>query len=232
MITGDVDGFVNNLMKEVEQKWEKFQETLSKGYAVFYSPVRMNPDLMIIGFNPGGDQKAFDRNRDRNPPPIHEYIKEDYRIANRMRKLFESMNCLETLKNSVKLNLIFFRSKDTEEWNKIDVTIRKELSTFCKDKVKLIIETLRPRIVLAEGITTYRVLKNEVLFGKACEKVIPHKNGGKIIHIMTNFSDFNLTLIGIRHPTGSRPNPSDSEWKMIGDKLSVLLRNRVPSDEY
>jgi hypothetical protein len=215
--------FFIEIMKEVDQEWFKFRDKLKKGYAVFYSPPRINPELMIIGFNPGGDEKAFNRCRENKFPQGHEYLKENYPMAKKMKELFKNMGTLELLQNSVKLNLIFFRSKATDEWKAIEKTTRNHLEEFCLNKVEYIIMKLEPKFILAEGILTYRILKNRIFSGKDYIEENPFGESKNLL-LTTKFNDPDIRLIGIRHPTGKWTKPSKEEWDKIGNYLLNLIK--------
>ena len=90
-----------------------------------YSPVSQNPQFMLIGINPGGDESCFDETRDSKIPLEHEYFKEDYRLAEIMRDILKQAGLKQELKQSVKTNLNFFRSKSEKQWNEIEANLKK-----------------------------------------------------------------------------------------------------------
>lgn len=198
---------------------------------MFYSPVRPNPDVMIIGFNPGGSTENFRCSEKCEPLKEHGYItygrqepcKDSYPIATKMYELFCKMGYETTLQNSVKFNLIFFRSQDITEWNRIDKRIRKDLESFCQQKVKNIITTLQPKVILAEGLLTYRRLKDLLYIVQNGEKedVVP-TNGPRAL--VKSIDAEHIRLIGMRHPTGGRPPVQGEEWPIISQKLAELFR--------
>lgn len=209
----DLNNWAVDLLKQVDSKWAKYPQ-LKHGYSVFYSPVKLNPDLMIIGVNPGGSNEDFNREKALLVPTEHEYITENYPIAKKTKGLFESIGKIKTLDNSIKLNLNFFRSKDMAEWKETDSQIRKELESFCRDKVMEIINTLKPRIIIAEGVgETYPKLK-ELLSNPQDEKEVKGINDRNIY--MSCDSD-QCKLIGIIHVSGARV--SNDELNLIGKSL-------------
>lgn len=232
-MNSNLEEWAEELRKKVCLKWREYENKLPKGFELFYSPVRLNPDVMIIGFNPGGDLKDARECSDK-PEPLpeqHGYItygrqepgKDSYRIAIRMYELFSKIGHEKTLQNSVKFNLIFFRSHNITEWNSIDDTIRKDLEGFCHQKVRHIIDTLQPKLILAEGLLTYRRLKDLMPIRKNGEKEDTFPTDGSRTLVRTIDLE-RIKLVGIRHPTGGRPPVNDKEWLMMSLKMAELFR--------
>ncbi len=92
------------------------------GFAVFYSPVQRQPDLMIMGFNPGGGPVDFNETDACKLPCKHSYMEENYRLAEQAKKLFANHEAMLT--RSVKANLIPFRSRSTSAWYAIRDDLR------------------------------------------------------------------------------------------------------------
>lgn len=213
-----ITDWAENLVREVEQVWRQ-HPFLTAGYSVFYSPVQMNPKLMVIGFNPGGGTDSFDPKQALKIPEKHEYFSEDYPLARRMRSTFESIEKLDLLENSVKTNLIFFRTRNVEEWETVEPVIRKQLERFSMGKVVEIISTLKPKTLIAEGIETYTYLKRLLSLGDKEESM---QSQGRSLFIAND--NMSPRLLGIIHPTGARVN--NSEWDKIRDALKThLLRS-------
>ena len=107
------------MYEELHANWQKWSEQCElikeKGYALFYSEVMINPDLMIIGYNQGWNKDYKPENLARKSPSIgyHDYYlenKNDYALAKKMRSIF-SDGLDRVLRNSVKLNQLFFNSR-------------------------------------------------------------------------------------------------------------------------
>jgi hypothetical protein len=81
------EGWINQLYEETERLWEKHKNP--SGYAIFYSPVLINPKIVIIGYNPGGDKQSFSADNHSRPPDEHEYLKKEYLLAKRMYHIFQ-----------------------------------------------------------------------------------------------------------------------------------------------
>ena len=84
--------WVNNLYTETKRIWKENGEN-KNGYAIFYSPPVFNPDIMIVGYNPGGGENSFDESKASIVPKEHDYFpqkeSDDYPMAKKMRKIFE-----------------------------------------------------------------------------------------------------------------------------------------------
>lgn len=142
------DGWINQLYEDTERLWEKYKDP--NGYAIFYSPVFVNPKIMIIGYNPGGDERSFLANNHCAPPDKHEYLKKEYPLAKRMDKIFQYAGLTNELGRTVKLNLNFFRSKKAA-----DMADKHELRDFSEQHVLKIIERLDPGMIITEGLATF-----------------------------------------------------------------------------
>jgi hypothetical protein len=63
MMEIQLEQWANGILKDTRKQWEGLKEqcdTLKDGFAVFYSSPRINPDLMVIGYNPAGNKKTLD----------------------------------------------------------------------------------------------------------------------------------------------------------------------------
>jgi hypothetical protein len=174
---------------------------------------------MIIGYNPGGCEKDFDENNIK-VPNIHDYFahietNSDYKLAKQMKKIFCYADSIKELETSVKLNLIFFRSKQSK-----DLT-NQELINFSKQKVKEIISELHPQLIITEGFTTF----NELLFlfkeQELNEEVIENKER-RIIKV--GLINQKIKTIGLIHPSGAR-GISDVILKRLGEFINRKIEN-------
>ena len=219
----DIDIWAEELLKEVCEKWEApgykyaFKDC---GFRVFYSPVHLSPELMLIGYNPGKDDKPFSKEEDSEIPEIHEYLYHDSRIAKKMKYLFESIEREDWLTDSVKLNLVFFGSEDDAQWQTMDRDLRDELETFCFKKVSDIIDTLKPRYIVTEGLKVFDILINSVLMG--CTKPeVKIGVGGRKIYARSRYG--HTQIIGLVHLTKDRISYPD--WNSIKNYLKADLKD-------
>ena len=214
----DVQAWARTLTHDVRSKWEDLRKQSSAfeaGYAVFYSPVKLKPELMIIGYNPGGGVADFDLEKSMEVPRTHDYLA-GYRLAKKMRSLFDEIGKPDLLTSSVKMNLIFFRSASAAEWSQIAPGVREDAESFCFGKVTETIETLQPKRILAEGIKTYSHLRRLLSMSGQEESIL--SNGRSLVRTC---SSSKVELIGIIHPTGSRISRDD--WSLIQENVTRLV---------
>lgn len=215
----DIDQWAKQFHRELREKWEelhKREPRMEHGFQGFYSPVVHHPELMVLGLNPGGSKDDFDIADCENIPDIHSYYQYNYPLAKKMRNIFEGP--LEPiLKNSVKTNVIFFRSKNMNEWYRLTPAIREEAEKFCNQKVSELITTLKPKRLLLEGFGAYHIAHNVLNLNNQTKKFIALKRN-LIIH---NEKD-DLKIIGIIHPTGARP--SNKEWEIIKEEVKKFAQ--------
>jgi hypothetical protein len=219
----DIDIWAEELLKEVCEKWETpwykypFKDC---GFRVFYSPVHLSPELMLVGYNPGKDDKPFSKEEDSEIPEVHEYLYHDSRIAKKMKYLFESIEREDWLADSVKLNLVFFGSEDDTQWETMDRDLRDKLETFCFKKVSDIIDTLKPRYIVTEGLKVFDILINSVLMG--CSKPeVRIGVGGRKIYARSRYG--HTQIIGLVHLTKDRISYPD--WNSIKKYLKADLKD-------
>jgi len=219
----DIDIWAEELLKEVCEKWETtgceyaFKDC---GFRVFYSPVHLSPELMLIGHNPGKDDKPFSKEEDSEIPEVHEYLYHDSKMAKRMKYLFESIEREDWLTESVKLNLVFFGSENDAQWESMDRDLRNELETFCFKKVSDIIDTLKPRYIITEGLKVFDILINSVLMG--CTKPeVKIGVGGRKIYARSRYG--HTQIIGLVHLTKDRISFPD--WNSIKNYLKTDLKD-------
>jgi hypothetical protein len=152
----ELNEWCKTLLGKVRDRWRDVRskypdvDVLEGGWGVLYSPIRLRPDLMIIGINPGGDRTDFNENEALQIPKQHEYFdcsfdnhgkpRNGYKLATKTVNVFSDMNLKDLLKGSVKLNLLFFRSRNWKHWETVKEPLRKELESFCAD---LVIEFIR-----------------------------------------------------------------------------------------
>src|ERR1035437_9069020 len=143
--------WITNLYNETRKVWKSGGKD-PKGYAIFYSPVKIKPTIALIGYNPGGDEKSFDE-ENVSVPREHEYFTDNYKLAKNVKKIFETADSIHELEQSVKFNLIFFRSKLAKDIN------NKQMIDFCENNVLYILNEIKPKYIITEGFNTFEKLK-------------------------------------------------------------------------
>lgn len=221
----DISLWAKQFHHELRLKWEelyKKEPKLEHGFQGFYSPVSYQPELMVLGLNPGGSKNDFDIRDCEDIPLIHSYYEYKYPLAEKMKSFFEG-SLEPLLRNSVKTNVIFFRSKNMDEWYKLNPVIRKEAEDFCNQKVLELINTLKPKRLLLEGIGSYNIIHNVLGLSDENKNVIAPKR--KIV--IHNEKD-DLKIMGIIHPTGARPRVSNEEFEIIKEAVMKFALVQLP----
>jgi hypothetical protein len=198
--------WITELYEETFKFWQTNQAKLPAGYAIFYSPVLDCPEIMIIGHNPGGDNRSINYKVMNGPPGEHEYDQKNYALARNMRRIFHYASLDNELRKSVKLNLVFFRSRKAAD---LDMG---ELRKFCNPKVELIIEQLQPKLIVTEGFQTFYAVLG-LLRGQEQQPVLQSKTV-----IVRLGSSQRGKILGLRHPSGSR-GLSDAMFRGLGDEI-------------
>lgn len=218
----DLNKWAENLQKEVYETWKTKYSFWEFGFKVFYGPIKINPTVMIITHNPGegvarflGEDKwRFDEG-DFSLPKVNAYIENDNKMAKRMKDFFK--DDLKLLEKGVTFPLIFFRSRNIDEWKAIDDIIRTEMEEFCFSKVKQIVQLLKPKMILVHGMETYSRLKD--ILGNFHEEIRFISNIGDIIR---KAKWGRIRMFGMIHPTGSRI--SNENWNKIKEEFFKELR--------
>ncbi|WP_209405620.1 hypothetical protein [Pseudozobellia sp. WGM2] len=199
-----------NILRKLNQDWSSVPEPILSGYTIFYSPIKFKPTILIIGDNPGGTESI----RQKELPAEHEYFKYDYHLARIMRnKIFKGERLNALLKNSVKTNRIFFKTKNLDEFNKL--VDSKNMEAYCFNILDEIIFKLQPKLIFAESLGTFRKLSSK-------ETVLLKKESGKSLLVQGIHND--ITVLGINHPSrASYHKIDDNDWNKVNDKLNEIL---------
>jgi len=90
-----LEAWIKDLNKTVFLEWKTKYPSWKTGFKLFYGPVRKNPKLMIISYNPGGSTHYFQKEDlsrfekgDFSAPKTNSYLIRNNRMAKRMRDLF------------------------------------------------------------------------------------------------------------------------------------------------
>ncbi len=203
--------FAQSAIDRVHALWLGSRDKYPAGYAVFYGPARLRPDLMVIGLNPGGDATCFSGNKESivSVASPMEYItyKNDrsYPLAGKTVSLFEAIGLLNTLRCSLKTNLNFFRSKKFSD-------LPQSHASECLQLVLEMITFFRPQVILCESMRVFDILHAKLAMenSSAISRLERDHRGWRIYtSVATAPSDDSAVLIGIKHLTGSRPSSTD-----------------------
>ena len=203
-LSQDIAHKIASVITAIHDKWVSVKDSsnvFQNGYAHFYSPPVEHPEVMIIGLNPGSESLGFNEATAHELPTAHNYIEENHVLAEKMRKLFERNGQLELLRNSVKLNLLFFRSQNIGEWHSVDPVMRAELEAFFEEQAREIINTLKPKKIVCEGLETLERVKT--MFGSNHKSVDTKSTDRRTVYrtsTVTLADQTKIQVIGIMHP--------------------------------
>ena len=51
--------WAEELTRQVFSQWKTNHARWKQGFKLFYSPIKKNPKLLILSYNPGGDKNSF-----------------------------------------------------------------------------------------------------------------------------------------------------------------------------
>jgi hypothetical protein len=222
----NINTWAKKVTSDIYNFYKKEFPTWKYGIKTFYSPVNERPPLAIISYQPGeGEQRyakedkvPFEKGNFR-PPMSNVYIDENNKMAKKIKDLFD-FDGLETLKKSVVFPLIFFRAPSVKIWKKESgKEDRNKIETFCFDKVKEIIERIRPKKILLLGTsTTYEEFKK---INPLQNEQILHTRGKRKerMFIIADYKE--CKIFAIIHPTGARISSKD--W----DELKKLVKKNL-----
>jgi len=202
--------WAEDITKQVYEKWKVDYSTWKQGFKLFYGPVKKNPKLMILTFNPGGDENSFQKDFNKFEKgdfslfTRNEYLTRNYKLAEKMQSFFEENE--ELLASSVTFPIIFWRSKSVKFWKKnFPKELQKDAEKFCLEKTHKIIQFLDPAYILILGFKTYSILnKNYGPFSNEHEI-----RGIKNRKIGLKAKWENRPLFCILHPSGARISTAD-----------------------
>lgn len=210
----NIEKWAEKINHQVYKEWKTKHNSWDPGFKTFNGPVRKNPPILIISYNPGGIKKSFEEDRERfengdfSVPKTFSYVVKTHPMAVKMQDFFRDNDNL--LKNSMHFPILFFRSKNVKTWKSIPLEKRREMECFCYEKSKEILTVIEPKILLILGLMTYKRLKKYMDFVVKNEVSIKGKNKRKIAYK----SEWNnIPTFCMMHPTGSRINKN--EWNKI-----------------
>ncbi len=107
------------------------------GFKILYGPPILNPEILFIGYKPGGDIAShasdIELGSDKTWPPLCEYAVANWLLAKQIRQMFLGIN----LKNCMGLNAIFMRTKSVVDYEKeVSLSNRLKIRKFCMPRVK------------------------------------------------------------------------------------------------
>jgi len=217
------DEWAEAVQQDVYENWKENHEDWEHGVKIFYSPVHDETDLLILGFQPGGDASSFQglreqfENNDFSTPENHHYVDRGWSLAEEMRVLFDGYE--QILSDSVASNVVFFRSPDTSEWDTLPYDRRTSMENFCWNYVEELINRVDPSAVLAIGIRTF----DEVTGRLGTDTEVLEKRGQD--RLVASSTGSTPRVVGTMHLTGARI--ANEDRKRLHQETRKLLEEEI-----
>lgn len=137
------------------------------GFKVWYSPIILNPKILLIGINPGIGEQTPDKNINFNESLEFEYLPQipKYTLANEMKSVFRSAGLFRLLEEqTVKTNYYHIISKRQSDikfgLESIDKSLFLQYEKDTKEIMIELIAIINPKYIVCEGATIYHKVIN------------------------------------------------------------------------
>ena len=147
-------------LKEIAEQCHEFALKTDLDFYAFQTPIFLNPEILIIGINPGNSGKytnyLTENNTDRRKPESLYYsqnllVEEANgwtdgmtQVRRKFREIFFTDLLFSKLQNSVMTNMIYFSTQSSEELKNLNI----EIEEYCIGKTLELIEILQPKNIL------------------------------------------------------------------------------------
>ena len=174
------------------------------GFKIFNSPPVSRPEILFIGYQPGGGDAEwrYERSRESHKiwPSEVEYRVASWALAVNIREIFS--NTEVDLRKTVGMNALFVRAPSVEVFkSKFSKLERDNIKNFCIEEAKSIVKFLQPKIIVAIGLGTLD------LFGKSKPDLVGARNR----QLAATGSIEGIKTLGVIHLTGARISKLDRE---------------------
>lgn len=187
-------------------------------FSILYGPPQVSPDLLILGRNPGFDPDDLYDEEILSWPKANEYTNKSWKLATKLRSIFAGAGLSNLLDRSVGTNQLFFKSKGIGRhetglgWADNPLPVRKQLEEYCTHELEHLICLLRPRLVLALGLS---------VFDDIADTGPREVNGAKGRRVAAIGVANGARTVGIIHPTGAQV--SNVDWTIVARELALEL---------
>jgi hypothetical protein len=137
-------------------------DELFGGFKVWYSDQIENPKILLIGINPGRNEKSKSKDINFNFSLELEYLadKRDYKLANSIKRVFAAAGLTDVLQNStMKTNyyhIITNQMSDLKYLNKVSKGLLQNYELDAAKSIKSLIEIVKPQYIVCEGKSVYQ----------------------------------------------------------------------------
>jgi len=197
------DENLNQLLSEVSDTCHEFALEINRDFYVFQTPIIYNPDLLIIGINPGGGKSykeiLSEKRYEKRPAndlgyndntlttkpawEIEAKLRGSDILRDRLSRVFNPENNLNILEQSVMMNMIYFNSQKAHEI----FSLPSEIIGYCLNTTQKFVEVINPKNILFLtsnnwslskcGVKNIKPLGNNIKEGKLNNRTvyaIPH----------------------------------------------------------
>ena len=220
-----IENYCTDLYTRTRALWESLEgeyPTWECRFKILYSPPVPNPDLLILGTNPGFDPVTLDDAEIQTWSKYNEYTQASWRLAGKLRTFFNVMSCPEKLENSVGTNLLFFKTKSIDKhrtgwgWKNNPGHITQQLEQYCHSELNKLVAALNPATVLVLGLSAFDKFtdtQGDAVFNTKDRRLAA-----------AGWAE-GVPVIGIIHPTGAQV--SDNDWALVLPWLAQQLGSSV-----
>lgn len=151
---------------DVTATCNQYAKEINLDFYPFQSSVEFEPDLLIIGANPAGNNKYCDRIRTTenlgSEKRYNAYIAYEndpkWKINKPVIKMFSGANSRKVLEESVITNALYFNTPNIREFERL--SNGREIIGYCSEKSsELIYDIVKPKAVLFLGFVAPKWLK-------------------------------------------------------------------------
>jgi hypothetical protein len=185
-------------------------------FSILYGPPIHEPDLLILGSNPGFNPRYLYDEEILTWPKANEYATQDWPLAAKLRRLFAAAGLESILEHSVGTNRLFFKSKCLGKhetglgWGNNPSEIRDQLESFCDREINELIQMLKPKVIFVLGLAVFDAFADRVLYTVSGAK-------GRRVAAVGLCGD--SKVIGIIHPTGAQVSSQD--WAAVSQTMAT-----------
>jgi hypothetical protein len=218
----DLEQYCRDLYVRTRQEWDRVRHEFVTGglaFGILYGPPRLDPPLLIVGTNPGYDEDDDSQTWPSGnlfaiypPPPPRDQGR--WSLARELRKYFMHIGQETVLKESVPTNLLFFKSRGIEDWERNPPAARHRLEEWCSHEVKGLAFKMNPSRILVVGITPFEKLAGQTRW---------EFRGSTRKRLYGTGTVFDKPAMGTIHLTSARPRLTPKERLQIEQELARFL---------
>lgn len=213
------------LYERVNAKWAEHGPSIfggACGFSVLSGPPHFQPELMIIGSNPGfGADDTTPHVEDTWPENTY-IVDADWSLARKLRSIFIDAQRQHVLLGAIQTNFLFFKSSSLGTdgqypWRTVERSLRTELERWCANEMQDLVRVLAPRMILILGLAAFDQHASNA------ETVLKDGAGKRRLLMRGQLGE--SVALGILHPTGCRVTSAD--W----NRVSAYLASTLPANQ-